>query len=101
VFLERESLCSTSMVASPRRVCQTMGDEPPLHPGVPGRAAQDSRQQRYQSLDQAWVNWREQRLLTRLLTQCQWVTCTVLDVPWRLWPVCAAVCPPGDHRHWG
>jgi len=42
---------------------------------------QDYQQQRYRSLDQAWVNWREQRLLARLLTQCQLATGTVLDVP--------------------
>ena len=39
------------------------------------------QQQRYRSLDQAWVNWREQRLLTQLLTQCQLAKGTVLDVP--------------------
>ena len=32
---------------------------------------QDYQQQRYRSLDQAWVNWREQRILAQLLTQCQ------------------------------
>jgi SAM-dependent methyltransferase len=42
---------------------------------------QHYQQQRYRSLDQAWVNWREQRLLTQLLTQCQLATGTVLDVP--------------------
>ena len=42
---------------------------------------QDYQQQRYRSLDQAWVNWREQRLLTQLLTQCQLANGTVLDVP--------------------
>jgi ubiquinone/menaquinone biosynthesis C-methylase UbiE len=42
---------------------------------------QDYQQQRYRSLDQAWVNWREQRILAQLLTQCQLATGTVLDVP--------------------
>ena len=46
-----------------------------------GNDPQDYQQQRYQSLDQAWVNWREQRLLAQLLTQCQIATGTVLDVP--------------------
>jgi ubiquinone/menaquinone biosynthesis C-methylase UbiE len=44
-------------------------------------APQDYQQQRYRSLDQAWVNWREQRLLAHLLTQCQLAKGTVLDVP--------------------
>src|SRR5215471_7127421 len=39
------------------------------------------QQQRYRSLDQAWVNWREQRILAQLLTQCQLTNSTVLDVP--------------------
>ena len=43
--------------------------------------AQDYQRQRYRSLDQAWVNWREQRLLAQLLTQCQLAKGTVLDVP--------------------
>src|SRR5919199_3290917 len=43
--------------------------------------AQDYQRQRYRSLDQAWVNWREQRLLAQLLSQCQLATGTVLDVP--------------------
>ena len=42
---------------------------------------QDYQRQRYRSLDQAWVNWREQRLLAQLLTQCQLAKGTVLDVP--------------------
>src|SRR5437016_5346239 len=42
---------------------------------------QDYQRQRYRSLDQAWVNWREQRLLARMLTQCQVTNGTVLDVP--------------------
>jgi SAM-dependent methyltransferase len=51
---------------------------------VASRAGSDARgyqRQRYRSLDQAWVNWREQRLLARLLTQCQLANRTVLDVP--------------------
>src|SRR5215475_7012077 len=44
-------------------------------------APQDYQRQRYRSLDQAWVNWREQRLLAQLLTQCQLAKGTVLDVP--------------------
>jgi len=46
-----------------------------------GHSPQDYQQQRYRSLDQAWVNWREQRLLAQLLTQCQLPHSTVLDVP--------------------
>lgn len=46
-----------------------------------GNNPQDYQQQRYRSLDQAWVNWREQRLLAQLLTQCQLAKGTVLDVP--------------------
>ena len=46
-----------------------------------GNDPQDYQQQRYRSLDQAWINWREQRLLAQLLTQCQLVAGTVLDVP--------------------
>jgi SAM-dependent methyltransferase len=46
-----------------------------------GNAPQDYQQQRYRSLDQAWVNWREQRLLAHLLTRCQLAKGTVLDVP--------------------
>jgi hypothetical protein len=45
------------------------------------RFAQDYQQQRYRSLDQAWVNWREQRLLTQLPTQCQFAQGTVREVP--------------------
>src|SRR5919204_2270396 len=41
----------------------------------------DYQRQRYRSLDQAWVNWCEQRLLARLLTQCQLAHGLVLDVP--------------------
>jgi SAM-dependent methyltransferase len=46
-----------------------------------GNDPQDYQQQRYRSLDQAWVNWREQRLLAQLLTQCQLAQGTILDVP--------------------
>ena len=49
--------------------------------GYGGHVPQDYQQQRYRSLDQAWVNWREQRLLAQLLTRCQLATGTVLDVP--------------------
>ena len=46
-----------------------------------GNTPQDYQRQRYRSLDQAWVNWREQCLLTQLLMQCQLAQGTVLDVP--------------------
>jgi ubiquinone/menaquinone biosynthesis C-methylase UbiE len=46
-----------------------------------GNDPQDYQQQRYRSLDQAWVNWREQHLLAQLLTQCQLARGTMLDVP--------------------
>jgi ubiquinone/menaquinone biosynthesis C-methylase UbiE len=46
-----------------------------------GNGPQDYQRQRYRSLDQAWVNWREQRLLAQMLTQCQLAKGTVLDVP--------------------
>jgi SAM-dependent methyltransferase len=49
--------------------------------GDVGNDPQGYQRQRYRSLDQAWVNWREQRLLARLLTQCQLAKGTVLDVP--------------------
>jgi SAM-dependent methyltransferase len=51
------------------------------HTSYAGSDPQDYQQQRYRSLDQAWVNWREQRLLAQLLTQCQLANGTVLDVP--------------------
>jgi len=51
------------------------------HTSGRGNRPQDYQQQRYRSLDQAWVNWREQRLLAQLLTQCQLTHRTVLDVP--------------------
>src|SRR5262247_1600314 len=46
-----------------------------------GNNPQDYQQQRYRSLDQAWVNWREQRILAQLLMQCQLAKGTMLDVP--------------------
>jgi ubiquinone/menaquinone biosynthesis C-methylase UbiE len=46
-----------------------------------GNHPHDYQQQRYRSLDQAWVNWREQRILAQLLTQCQLTNSTVLDIP--------------------
>ena len=46
-----------------------------------GSDPQNYQQQRYRSLDQAWVNWREQHLLAQLLTQCQLAKGIVLDVP--------------------
>ena len=46
-----------------------------------GSDPQDYQQQRYRSLDQVWVNWREQRLLAQMLTHCQLAKGTVLDVP--------------------
>jgi len=46
-----------------------------------GNAPQDYQRQRYRSLDQAWVNWCEQRIVARLLTHCRLANCTVLDVP--------------------
>lgn len=39
------------------------------------------KQQRYRSVDQALVHWREQRLLTALLTSCQLQGGSLLDVP--------------------
>src|ERR671924_2360731 len=46
-----------------------------------GNGARDYQQRRYRGLDQAWVNWREQRIMARLLTQCQLAGGTLLDVP--------------------
>jgi ubiquinone/menaquinone biosynthesis C-methylase UbiE len=43
--------------------------------------AQRYQQKRYHSLDQAWVNRREQRLMARLLTDCELAGGSVLDVP--------------------
>ncbi|MGE3537590.1 MAG: class I SAM-dependent methyltransferase [Candidatus Tectimicrobiota bacterium] len=41
----------------------------------------DYQRQRYRSLDQALVHWREQRLLTALLSACQLQGGSLLDVP--------------------
>lgn len=41
----------------------------------------DYQRQRYRSLDQALVNWREQRLVAALLTSCQLQHGSLLDVP--------------------
>ena len=49
-----------------------------------GNDPQDYQQQRYRSLDQAWVNWREQRLLAQLLTQCQLANRHCAGCPLRL-----------------
>jgi ubiquinone/menaquinone biosynthesis C-methylase UbiE len=49
--------------------------------GLPGNGARDYQQRRYRGLDQAWVNWREQRIMARLLTQCRLAGGTLLDVP--------------------
>lgn len=43
--------------------------------------ARDYQQRRYKSLDQAWVNWREQRIIAKLLTQCRIASGFLLDVP--------------------
>lgn len=43
--------------------------------------ARDYQRRRYQSLDQAWVNWREHRMLAKLLTQCRSTSGVLLDVP--------------------
>jgi len=43
--------------------------------------AQDYQSHRYRSVDQAWVNWREQRLVGRLLTECGLINGSLLDVP--------------------
>ena len=44
-------------------------------------SVQAYKQQRYRSLDQALVDWREQRILTAILTSCQLQGGTLLDVP--------------------
>jgi SAM-dependent methyltransferase len=49
--------------------------------GFTGNGARDYQQRRYRSLDQAWVNWREQRILAGLLRHCQLASGTLLDVP--------------------
>ena len=50
------------------------------------------QQQRYRSLDQRWVNWREQRILTQLLTESRLAGGSILDIPCgygRLTALCA------------
>ncbi len=50
------------------------------------------QQQRYRSLDQRWVNWREQRILTQLLTESGLAGGSILDIPCgygRLTALCA------------
>ena len=42
---------------------------------------QDYQRQRYRSVDQALVNWREQRIVAALLQRCQLQGGSVLDVP--------------------
>jgi ubiquinone/menaquinone biosynthesis C-methylase UbiE len=39
------------------------------------------RQRRYRSLDQRWVNWREQRIMTQLLSENRLAGGSLLDVP--------------------
>jgi ubiquinone/menaquinone biosynthesis C-methylase UbiE len=46
-----------------------------------GNAARDYRQRRYRGLDQKCVNWREQQVVAKLLTQCRLTGGTLLDVP--------------------
>lgn len=55
--------------------------EPNPHPNLTGHDPQDYQRQRYRSLDQAWVDWREQRILSRLLTHCRLANRSVLDIP--------------------
>lgn len=43
--------------------------------------ARDYQRNRYRSIDQAWVNWCEQRLIARLLTRCRLAGGSLLDVP--------------------
>jgi SAM-dependent methyltransferase len=43
--------------------------------------ARDYQQHRYRSLDQAWVNRREQRIVERLLIDCRVIGGSLLDVP--------------------
>jgi SAM-dependent methyltransferase len=49
--------------------------------GLTMKGARDYQQRRYKSLDQAWVNWREHRILAKLLTQCRIASDLLLDVP--------------------
>jgi ubiquinone/menaquinone biosynthesis C-methylase UbiE len=46
-----------------------------------GSGAKDYQQRRYRSVDQALVNWREQRIIEALLTSCQLRGGSLLDVP--------------------
>jgi ubiquinone/menaquinone biosynthesis C-methylase UbiE len=39
------------------------------------------QQQRYRSLDQRWVNRREQRIVAQLLTECRLANGSLLDIP--------------------
>jgi SAM-dependent methyltransferase len=49
--------------------------------GVPQNGARAYQQQRYRSLDQRWVNWREQRIVAQLLTECRLANGSLLDIP--------------------
>jgi len=46
-----------------------------------GNGARRYQQQRYRSIDQAWVNRREQRIVATLLTNCHLANGLLLDVP--------------------
>ena len=46
-----------------------------------GNHARDYQRYRFRSWDQAWVNWREQRLVAKLLMDCELAGSTVLDIP--------------------
>ena len=43
--------------------------------------ARHYQQRRYKSLDQAWVNWREHRMMAKLPTLCRIASGLLLDVP--------------------
>jgi ubiquinone/menaquinone biosynthesis C-methylase UbiE len=50
------------------------------------------QQQRYRSLDQRWVNWREQRIMAQFLTENRLAGGSLLDIPCgygRFAPLCA------------
>lgn len=56
--------------------------------------ARDYQQQRYRSLDQRWVNRREQRIVTELLTESRLAGGSLLDIPCgygRLTALCAGL----------
>lgn len=58
--------------------------EQQMQPGagqVRKEGARAYQQQRYRSLDQRWVNWREQRIVTQLLTAGQLAGGSLLDIP--------------------